>query len=97
MQWLLSLIPWWLYAACAVVAYFAARHYLGEKAALVYAIAAVWWISYDKGGDDRETWLRAKAATENQHAIDRANDARGRSDAVVPGPDGMPDDGYRRD
>lgn len=61
MQWVLSLIPWWLYAAGAVAAYLAARRYLGEKIALVYAIAAAGWVAMDYGGDAREAWLKKRA------------------------------------
>lgn len=62
MQLVLSIIPWWLYAICAVAAYFAARHYLGEKIALAYAIAAAAWVAMDYGGDQREAWLKAEGA-----------------------------------
>ncbi|MFG1245715.1 hypothetical protein [Xanthobacter flavus] len=63
MQWLLSLIPWWLYAIGAVAAYLAARRYLGEKPALLYAIAAAAWVAMDYGGDAREAWLRESGQT----------------------------------
>ncbi|WP_454914971.1 hypothetical protein [Xanthobacter sediminis] len=69
MQAILSWVPWWLYAAGAVAAYFAARHYLGEKLALVYAVAAAAWVAMDYGGDVREAWLKA----EGQKAIGRAD------------------------
>ncbi|MFG1402007.1 hypothetical protein V5F38_04185 [Xanthobacter sp. V0B-10] len=57
---ILSWVPWWLYAICAVAAYVAARRYLGEKIALVYAVAAAAWVAMDYGGDTREAWLRAQ-------------------------------------
>ena len=60
MQWLLSIIPWWLYAIGAVAAYLVVRRYLGEKIALVYAIAAAAWVAMDYGGDKREAWLRER-------------------------------------
>lgn len=62
-QWVLSIIPWWLYAIGAVAAYVAARRYLGEKPALVYAIAAAAWVAMDYGGDTREAWLRESGQT----------------------------------
>ncbi len=71
MQWLLSIIPWWLYAICAVAAYVAARRYLGEKIALLYAIAAAAWVAMDYGGDAREAWLREGG----QVAVDQADAA----------------------
>jgi hypothetical protein len=61
LQWVLSLIPWWLYALGAVAAYVAIRRYLGEKWALAYALLAACWVSYDKGGDDRAAYLRARS------------------------------------
>lgn len=70
-QWVLSLIPWWLYAICAVSAYIAARRYLGEKIALVYAIAAAAWVAMDYGGDAREAWLRERG----QAAVSKADAA----------------------
>lgn len=69
-QWVLSIIPWWLYAIGAVAAYLAARRYLGEKIALVYAITAAAWVAMDYGGDAREAWLRedGKIAVANADA-----------------------------
>lgn len=61
MQWVLTLIPWWLYAAGAVAAYLTARRFFGEKVALVYAIAAAAWVAMDYGGDAREAWLKERA------------------------------------
>lgn len=69
LQWVLSVVPWWLYAAGAVAAYIAIRRYFGEKPALTYAILAVWWVSYDKGGDDRAAYERAQGKV----AVDRAD------------------------
>lgn len=71
MQWVLSLIPWWLYAIGAVAAYIAARRYLGEKIALGYALAATAWVAMDYGGDAREAWLRRGG----QAAVERADAA----------------------
>ena len=70
-QWVLSLIPWWLYAICAVAAYVAARRYLGEKIALGYAIAAAAWVAMDYGGDRREAWVRSEWSA----SVDRARAA----------------------
>ncbi|MFG1417155.1 hypothetical protein V5F38_04995 [Xanthobacter sp. V0B-10] len=74
-QLILSFVPWWLYAAGAVAAYIAARRYLGEKIALLYAIAAAAWVAMDYGGDAREAWLRAegqKAAAQADATISAA-------------------------
>lgn len=75
----LSWVPWWLYAICAVVAYFAARHYLGEKIALVYAVAAAAWVAMDYGGDAREAWLRERTEVIVQQADTHLN-ARAEAD-----------------
>ena len=61
LQWVLSLIPWWVYALGAVAAYVAIRRYLGEKVAIVYGLAATCWVAMDYGGDRREAWLKARA------------------------------------
>lgn len=61
LQWVLSVIPWWLYAAGAVAAYIAIRRYLGEKVALVYGLAAMGWVAMDFGGDRREAWLKQRS------------------------------------
>lgn len=97
MQWVLSLIPWWLYAPGngAIVAAIWLR--FGSRPAVIYAALAVVWVAYDKGGDDRAAYLQEKARQEIEHAVDRAKDARERSDAAPVGPDGLPDDGFRRD
>lgn len=96
MQWLLSLIPWWLYVAAngAIVAAIWMR--FGSRPAVIYAALALVWVAYDKGGDDRESYLRQKAERDAHGVIDRANRARERSDATPAGPDGLPDDGWRR-
>lgn len=62
MQAVLSIVPWWLYAICAAAVYVAARRYLGEKVALVYAVCAAAWVAMDYGGDAREAWLKAEGA-----------------------------------
>lgn len=82
MQLVLSWVPWWLYAICAVVAYFAARQYLGEKIALAYAISAAAWVAMDYGGDTREAWLKAegaKAVTQADASISAAAEAKATS------------------
>lgn len=97
MQIILSWVPWWLYLIGAVGVFIAIWWRLGSRPAFLYAALAAAWVSYDKGGDDRETYLLAKAERAAQDAIERANVARERSDSVAPGPDGLPDDGWRRD
>lgn len=96
-QFIASIIPWWAYVAAnaAIVAALWVR--FGSRPAVIYAAAALVWVSYDKGGDDRAAYLSAKSRQEIEHAVDRANDARSRSDAAPVGPDGLPDDGFRRD
>lgn len=61
MQSVLSFIPWWMYLIGAVAAYVAARRYLGEKIALIYALVAAAWVAMDYGGDQREAWLKERA------------------------------------
>ena len=97
LQWVLSLVPWWLYAAFGVAIFAGIWFRFGSRPALVYAALAAAWVAYDKGGDDRESYLKQKAERDAQHTIDRADHARERSDAIPSGPDGLPDDGFRRD
>lgn len=96
-QWVLSLIPWWLYAAFGVAIFAAIWRYFGSRPAFVYGGLALAWVAYDKGGDDRQAYLKVEADRAAQQTIDRANHARERSDAAPAGPDGLPDDGFRRD
>jgi len=96
LQWLLSLIPWWLYVAGngAIAAAIWLR--FGSRPAVIFAALALVWVAYDKGGDDRAAYLKQKAESDAQGVIERANRARERSDAVPVGRDGVPDDGWRR-
>lgn len=97
LQWLLSLIPWWLYVAANGAIVVAVWVRFGSRPAAIYAALALVWVAYDKGGDDRAAYLKLEADRAAQHTIDRANRARERSDAAPAGPDGLPDDGFRRD
>ena len=96
-QFALSLVPWWLYAAAGAVIFAGIWVRFGQSPAIIYAALALVWVAYDKGGDDRQAHIQQEADRAAQSAIDRADRARERSDAVVPGPDGMPNDGWRRD
>lgn len=97
LQWLLSLIPWWLYVAGNGAIVVAIWLRFGSRPAVIFAALALVWVAYDKGGDDRAAYLQQKARQEIENAVDRAKDARERSDAVPAGPGGLPDDGFRRD
>ena len=95
-QWLASITPTWLYLAAngAIAAAIWAR--FGSRPAVIYAALALVWVAYDKGGDDRAAYLQMRAERDAQGIIDRASRARERSDGAVAGPDGLPDDGWRR-
>ena len=97
MQWILSFIPWQAYVAGngAIAAGLAFK--FGWRAAIVYGSLALVFVAYDKGGDDRDAYRKVEIERNVQDALSRAERARERSDAVVPGPDGMPNDGWRRD
>lgn len=71
-MWVMSFIPWWLYAISAVAIYFAIRIKLGEKLALVYAIAACAFVFMDVGGDAREAWVREAWKAQAQKAQEAA-------------------------
>ncbi|MGQ3674239.1 hypothetical protein ACT6QH_01880 [Xanthobacter sp. TB0139] len=71
MQLILSFVPWWLYASASVGIYVAARRWLGEVPATVYALVAVAWVAMDYGGDTREAWVRERG----QQAIAKADAA----------------------
>lgn len=96
-QWIASFVPWWLYVAAngAIVAAIWAR--FGSRPAVIYAALSLVWVAYDKGGDDRAAYLQQRAERDAQGVIDRANRARERSDGAPAGPDGLPNDGHRRD
>lgn len=96
-QFVLSLVPWWAYAAAGAAIFGAIWLRFGSRPAIIYAALALVWVAYDKGGDDRQAHLQMEADRAAQSAIDRADRARERSDAVPAGPDGLPDDGHRRD
>lgn len=96
-QFVASLIPWWLYVAANGAIVVAVWVRFGSRPAVIYAALALVWVAYDKGGDDRDAYRKVEADRAAQHTIDRANRARERSDAVPAGPDGLPDDGFRRD
>ena len=96
-QIVLSLVPWWAYAAAGAVIFAGIWSRFGSRPAIIYAALALAWVAYDKGGDDRQAHIQQEANRAAQSAIDRADRARERSDAVPAGPDGLPDDGHRRD
>jgi len=76
-QWVMSFVPWWVYAACAVAIYFTVRSYFGEKLALVYAIAAAVFTYGDFLADGREAWVREqwRASVERAKAAIAADDS----------------------
>ena len=96
-QTIAAFIPWWLYVAAngAIVTLLWVR--FGARPAVVYAAFALVWVAYDKGGDDRDAFRAEKAQQEYENAVERADAARGRSDVAPAGPDGLPNDGHRRD
>lgn len=96
-QIVLSLVPWWAYLAAGFAIFAGIWLRFGVQPAIIYAALALVWVAYDKGGDDRQAHLQMEADRAAQSAIDRADRARERSDAVPAGPDGLPDDGHRRD
>lgn len=81
-MWVMSIVPWWLYTIFAIAIYFGIREKLGEKLALVYAIAATVFIASDWGGDVREQWVRAdwKAQAERAQALAREIDEEAAND-----------------
>ena len=60
MDWIIQLVPWWVYLAAAIVAVVAVWRLLGWQGALAAAAGAIAALSYGKGRAEGKSILEAE-------------------------------------
>jgi hypothetical protein len=73
-DWLLSLVPWWIWGILALIVIAAVQRLVGWRAALTALAAVVGFIAYRKGRDDASKAVLTEVAKRQEQSQEKINE-----------------------